>query len=107
MPTLSERLFDELLKELHQGRKTGALYVDMVEQSEDMLRIYFENGEVCFVKYGSALGNDVLDILEYYKLYSATYFDGVTAPGKPMKDLPPTPAIIARIEGMKSKVKVR
>jgi hypothetical protein len=101
-----ERTFDAVLKELHQGKKTGGLYIDMVEQSEDMLRVFFENGEISFIRYGSAVGNDVLDIIEYYNLYSATFFEGVTAPGKPVRNLPPTQAIIGRIESLHKKVKV-
>ena len=104
---LTERYFDEVLRDLHQGKKTGALYIDVVEQSEDMLKIYFEEGVIYFIKYGSAAGNDVLDIIEFYNLYSCTYFEGITAPGKPVRDLPPTPAIVARIESLKKKIKVR
>jgi len=61
----TERLLGDVLKELHQGKQTGAVYIDVVEQSEDMLRIFFENGEIYFIRYGSATGNDVLDIIEY------------------------------------------
>jgi hypothetical protein len=104
---LTEQLLDDVLRDLHQGKKTGALYIDVVEQSEDMLRIYFENGEIYFIRYGSAAGNDVLDIIEYYNLYSATFFEGVTAPGKPVRNLPPTPAIIARIGPLKKKIRLR
>ena len=78
----------------------------MVEQSEDMLRIFFENGEIYFIRYGSAVGNDVLDILEYYNLYGATFFEGIMAPGKPVRNLPSTQAIINRIALLHKKVKV-
>ena len=71
------------------AKKSGALYVDMVETSEDMLKIYFENGNHLPVRYGSAVGNDCLDILEYYNLYSATFFEGITAPKSALSDLPP------------------
>jgi hypothetical protein len=101
-----ERTFDAVLKELHQGKKTGGLYVDMVEQSEDMLKVFFEKGEISFIKYGTAVGNDVLEILEYYNLYSASFYEGITAPGKPVRDLPPTETIIKGIEALHKKIKV-
>jgi len=101
-----ERTFDALLKELQQGKKTGGLYVDMVEQSEDMLKVFFEKGEISFIKYGTAVGNDVLEILEYYNLYSASFYEGITAPGKPTRDLPSTQAIISKIESLHKNVKV-
>ena len=103
---MTERTFDTVLRELHRGKKTGGLYIDMVEQSEDMLKVFFENGEISFIRYGSAVGNDVLDILEYYNLYSATFYEGITAPGKPVRDLPPTLSIINRIESFHKKIKV-
>ena len=101
-----ERTFDAVLRELYQGKKTGGLYVDMVEQSEDMLRVFFDKGEISFIRYGTALGNDVLDIIEYYNLYSATFYEGVTAPGEPVRDLPPTQTIISRIAALHKNVKV-
>jgi len=104
---LIERSLCDVLRELHQGRQTGALYIDVVEQSEDMLRIFFENGEIYYIRYGTASGNDVLDIIEYYNLYSATFFEGITAPGNPVRNLPPTAAIIVRLDPLKKKVKVR
>jgi len=54
-----------------------------------------------------ALGNDCLDILEYYNLYSATFFEGIKAPDKPAADLPSTDKIMARIKLMNKKIKVK
>jgi len=105
MPT--ERLLGDVLKEIHQAKQTGALYIDVVEQSEDMLRIFFENGDIYFVRYGSASGTDVLDIIEYYNLYSATFFGGIKAPGNPVRNLPPTQSIIDNLDALKKKIKVR
>jgi len=102
-----ERLLGDVLKELHSGKRTGALYIDVVEQSEGMLKFYFEDGELYFVRYGSAVGNDVLDIIEYYNLFSATFFDGIMAPGKPVRNLPLTQEIITAIEPLKKKIKQR
>lgn len=100
------RLIYDVLKELHAAKKIGALYVDMVEASEDMLKIYIEDGNVYAVKYGSAVGNDCLDILEYYNLYSCTFFEGITAPKSALSVLP-SEAIFRKFQELKKTVKLR
>ncbi len=86
--------------------KTGALYVNILETSEDILRMYFKGGQIYHLRYGPAIGNDCLDIIEYYNLYSATFFVGIKAPDKPPVDLPSTEVILARIRQMNKKVKI-
>jgi hypothetical protein len=95
------------MREIHDKKKSGALYVSVVATSEDLIRIYFEKGEIYHLRYGTAIGNDVLDILEYYDLYSATFFDGIRAPDAASKDIPPTTTILAKITGLNKMVKVR
>jgi len=95
------------MKDLYDKKKSGALYVSVVETSEDLIRIYFEKGEIYHLRYGTAIGNDCLDILEYYELYSATFFEGITAPDASAKGLPSTRDIVSRIGGLTKKVKVR
>jgi hypothetical protein len=102
-----ERMLGEVMRDLYDKKKSGALYVSVVATSEDLIRIYFENGEIYHLRYGTALGNDVLDILEYYDLYSATFFDGIKAPDAVAKDIPSTGTIVAKISGLNKKVKVR
>ncbi len=102
-----ERLFAEVLQELHDGKKSGALYVSIVETSEDLVRIYFQNGDIYHIRYGSAVGNDCLDILEYYNLWGATFFEGIDAPGNAKSDLPETGKIIEKIGTLNKKVKVK
>jgi hypothetical protein len=102
-----ERTLGEVMRELSDKKKSGALYVSVVATSEDLIRIYFEKGEIYHLRYGTAVGNDCLDILEYYDLYSATFFEGISAPDAAAKDLPLTGQIIARISGLDKKVKVR
>lgn len=101
------RMLGEVMQELYDKKKSGALYVSVVETSEDLIRIYFENGEIYHLRYGTAVGNDCLDILEFYELYSATFFEGIGAPDAPAKDLPSTREIITRITGFNKKVKAR
>jgi hypothetical protein len=102
-----ERMLGDMMRELFINKKSGALYVSVVETSEDLIRIYFEKGEIYHLRYGTAVGNDCLDILEFYDLYSATFFDGITAPDATAKDLPSTREIISRITGFNTKVKAR
>jgi hypothetical protein len=102
-----ERMLGEVMRELYDKKKSGALYVSVIETSEDLIRIYFEKGEIYHLRYGTAIGNDCLDILEFYGLYSATFFEGISAPDTHAKDLPTTREIVARITGFDKKVKVR
>ena len=90
--------FGDLLQELQSAGKSGALYVSIRERSEDMARFYFQKGDICHIRYGSAIGGDCLDILQYYTLDSASFFDGIRAPGAPAKVLPATGDIIARFQ---------
>ena len=102
-----ERMFTDVIRELAEHKKSGALYVSVIETSEDLIRIYFEKGEIYHLRYGSAIGVDCLVILEYYNLYSATFFEGIKAPDTPAKNLPKTNAIIAKLSRFDKKVKVR
>jgi hypothetical protein len=101
-----EQLFAEVIQDILTARRNGALYVSMREISEDILRMYFKDGQIYHLRYGTAIGNDCLDILDYYNLYSATYFQGITAPDKPPADLPSTKEILARIRQLNKGVKV-
>ncbi len=102
-----ERVLGDMVKEICAAKKSGALYVDIVETSEDMFKIYFDNGKIYHIRYGSAIGNDCLEILEFYNLYSATFFEGIKAPGTPAKDLPSTDVIVAKFSSLNKKVKIR
>lgn len=95
-----ERLFADLVQELLSAKKNGAMYVSVVETSEDLVRMYFKDGQIYHLRYGTAIGRDCLDILEYYNLYSATFFEGIKAPDKPAVDLPATGEILSRIRRM-------
>ncbi len=45
-----ERFLGDLIKELNSANKSGALYIDIVETSEDMFKIYFENGSIYHIR---------------------------------------------------------
>jgi hypothetical protein len=103
----SEQILADVMQDYLSAKKNGALYVSVVETSEDIVRIYFQDGQIYHLRYGTAIGNDCLDILEYYNLYSATFFEGIKAPDKPATDLPSTQKIMERIKLMNKKVMVK
>jgi hypothetical protein len=102
-----EKQLGEVIRDLSNEKKSGALYVSVVETSEDLIRVYFEKGDIYHLRYGSAVGKDCLDIIEYYNLYSATFFQGIKAPDTPAADLPSTQEILAMVGRLDKKVKVR
>jgi len=103
-----EKPFADVIQGIYEEKKSGALYVSTVETSEDLFRIYFKNGEIYHMRYGSASGSDCLDIVEYYTLHSATFFEGIRAPERiPSMNLPPTKIIIALLKGFDKKVNIR
>jgi hypothetical protein len=65
-----EKMFADVIQGIYEEKKSGALYVSTVETSEDLFRIYFKNGEIYYMRYGSASGSECLDIIEYYGLNS-------------------------------------
>jgi hypothetical protein len=75
-----EMLFADLLRELYNVGKTGQLFVNVVQSSEDLIRIYMKNGEIYYFSYGSAVGQDAIDIVEYYTFGNATFLEGSVAP---------------------------
>jgi hypothetical protein len=101
------KLFADLLQELRSGKKNGALYISIAEKSEDMARFYFNNGELYHVRYGTAIGNDCLDIMEFYTMKSATFYEGITAPDTPAKNMPATDDIISRFRKSGQSIKAR
>ncbi len=74
------RGFSDVLRELHADRKSGQLFVNVVESSEDLIRIYFKKGQIYYFSYGSAIGQDAMDIVEYYTFGNATFLEGSAAP---------------------------
>jgi len=103
-----EKQLGDVLQDIFDAKKNGALYVSIVETSEDLFRIYFKDGAIYHMRYGTAVGNECLEILEYYTLYSASFFQGIRSPeGQTSPDLPEAREIIARIRKLDKPVKVR
>lgn len=74
------RGFADVLRELHEAKKSGQLFVQVIESSEDLIRIYLKNGDIFYVSYGSATGQDALDIVEFYTFDNATFVEGSAPP---------------------------
>ncbi len=101
----TEQPFENIVEDIINEKKLGALYINVVENSEDLIRMYFKDGEIYHMRYGTAVGNDCLEVLEYYHLHDAMFFDGISAPDKHASDLPPTKVILKRIRKMEQKIK--
>lgn len=100
------RSFADVLKELHDAKKSGSLFVNVVESSEDLIRIYIKNGEIFYMTYGSAIGQDCMDIIEYYTLGNATFFEGLAAPAGIVPSKFPTEKFIAIMRSADKTVRV-
>lgn len=101
-----DRFFSDVMQELRDGKKSGALFVGVRESSEDLIRIFFKNGEIYYLSYGSAIGQDCIDIIEFYTWQNATFFDGLTAPADTVASKFPTDKFIAMMKTTHKKVRI-
>ena len=88
------KLFADVLQEYYSAKKTGALFVSVVETSENLIRFYFKEGKIYNLSYGPVKDRDCLDILDCYNLGKAVYFDGLKV-NMVSPNLPSTEEIIA------------
>jgi hypothetical protein len=101
-----DQYFADLLEELYITKRSGSLFINVIESSEDLIRIYFKNGEIYYISYGSAIGQDALDIIEYYTLQNVTFFEGLAAPEGIVPSKFPTKKFIASMKNTYKKVRV-
>ncbi len=101
-----DRFFSDVMQEIFDAKKSGALFVNVVESSEDLIRIYFKKGEIYYLSYGSAVGQDCMDIIEYYTWHNATFFENLEAPLGIAASKFPTKKFIAMIKDTHKKVRV-
>jgi hypothetical protein len=101
-----ERYLADVMQELYDGKKSGSLFIGVQESSEDLIRIYFKNGEIYYLSYGSAIGQDCMEIIEYYTLRNATFFDGLSAPAGIVAAKFQTQKFIASMKNAYKKVRV-
>lgn len=95
MPAM--RALGEVLQEYHGEKRSGALFVAVKEKSENLVRIFFKDGEIHHMSYGPSSGKDCLEIVDCYQ-YSTAYFVSNLKPPAASPDLPPTPKIIEHFQ---------
>ena len=101
-----DRFFSDVMQDLRDAKKSGALFVGVRESSEDLIRIYFKNGEIYYLSYGSAIGQDCMDIIEYYTWQNATFFEDLAAPAGTTSSKFPTEKFIKLMKDTHKKVRV-
>ncbi len=101
----AERLFADVLQECHAAKKTGALFVSVSVESENLIRIYFKDGEIVHVSYGPVKDKECTDILDCYDLKKAVFFNDSKAPVA-ASGLPKTADIIAMFRKSGKKVQM-
>ena len=99
------KLFADVLQEYCADKKNGALFVSVAEESENLIRFFFKEGNISHISYGPVKGKDCLELLDCYNLVKAIYFDGMNAP-MASSDLPSTHAIIAMVRQSGKQVQV-
>ncbi len=73
------RRIEDVLQDLREQKKTGALFIT-VEQSKDcLLRLWFVEGEILRFSYGPLDGKDCLDLLDSYDYGKAVFLEGMTS----------------------------
>lgn len=94
MPALKN--LGEVLRECHGTKKSGALFVAVKEKSENLVRIFFKDGEISHLSYGPCSGKDCLEIVDCYE-FTTAYFVNNMQPPATSAGLPPTQRIIDHI----------
>ena len=88
-----------------QQATTGALFVTVAEASENLIRFYFNDGNIYSMSYGQAKDKECIEILDCYDLGKVVYFDGLKAPS-PSPGLPSTGEITALVRKSGKQVQV-
>lgn len=91
MPVIKQ--MGELLRELQEQKRSGALFVAVKEKSENLVRIFFAKGEIRHMSYGNCSGRDCLEIVDCYDFTSAYFVNDMKAPAV-SPSLPTTSNII-------------
>ncbi len=94
----NKMFFADALQKCRQDRKTGLLTVTVIQSNKFVVRVYFQEGNICRLSYGPLLGRECLEYLEFYDLGEATYLDGMKAP-RSAGALPPTDDVISSVRG--------
>lgn len=88
-------LFADVLQKLHEKRKTGALFVTVVQSRDYPVRFWFENGEICLLTYGPLRGRECMELIECCDFGKAIFYEGVRTPFNADPLLPLTSGFIS------------
>lgn len=101
----SLKAFADLLQELRDAKKSGALFVAVSAASENLVRFYLKDGEVCYMSFGPLKDRECYEVLDCYDYGKAVYFDGMKPPAI-SQDLPKTEEIINKFRKLAKQVEV-
>lgn len=93
----AERMLADVLKEYHGEKRNGVLFVAVKEKSENLVRIFFQDGQIRYLSYGQCNGKDCLEIMDCYEFTTGYFVKDIKAPTV-SGDLPPTHQIIEQLE---------
>ena len=99
------KLFADVLEEYHQSKKTGAIFVEIAGKSENLIRFYFKDGNLCNLSFGPMKDRECIDVLDCYDFQKVVLFDGMKAPSV-CTNLPPTGEIIEKMRACGKKVEI-
>jgi hypothetical protein len=85
--------------------RAGALYLSVVDASENLDRFYFKDGSIYNISYEPVKDKECLDILDCYCMGKIIYFGGMKSV-RVSAGLPPTDEIIAMIRRIGKQVQV-
>ncbi len=99
------KLFADVLEEYHQNKKTGAMFVEIAGKSENLVRFFFKDGNLCSLSFGPAKDRECIDILDCYEFQKVVLFDGMKSPTV-CDNLPPIKDIIEKMRACGKKVEI-
>lgn len=99
------KLFADVLEEYHQNKKTGAIFVEIAGKSENLIRFYFKDGNLCNLSFGPMKDRECIDVLDCYDFQKVVLFEGMKAPSV-CANLPPTGEIIEKMRACGKKVEI-
>lgn len=99
------KLFADVVEEYYRAKKTGAMFVEIAGRSENLIRFFFKDGNICNLSFGPAKDRECLDVLDCYEFQKVVLFDGMKAPTV-CESLPSTQEIIDKMRACGKKVEV-
>lgn len=91
-------LFADVLQEFCAKKKTGALFMVVLQNVDHMVRVYFESGEILHLSCGPLKGKECLEQFARYDFGMAVFLTGMKPPRVPESDLPMTSRVISMVK---------